>query len=112
MIAVMGAGRRGKHYLKKEIDSSEKSHRNRKQKIAEYTEEFANPYQAAKGGYVDDVIFPRETRQRVARRWICLRQKEKPALPRSTATSRYKGVERCKRSILWCLQSWEWEPYL
>ena len=28
--------------------------------------EFATPYQAAKRGYVDDVIEPRETRQKVA----------------------------------------------
>ncbi len=34
---------------------------------AEYTEKFANPYQAASMGYIDDVIEPRNTRFRVIR---------------------------------------------
>jgi propionyl-CoA carboxylase beta chain len=32
-----------------------------------YRETFANPFLAAKRGYVDDVIFPRDTRGRVIR---------------------------------------------
>ena len=34
----------------------------RKQKVAEYTEKFANPYIAAANGHVDAVINPNETR--------------------------------------------------
>ncbi len=37
------------------------------QKEKEYTERFANPYQAAKFGFIDDVIEPRNTRFRVCR---------------------------------------------
>lgn len=37
------------------------------EKEDEYTEKFANPYQAAKLGYIDDVIEPRNTRFRVIR---------------------------------------------
>ncbi|MEG1634699.1 MAG: carboxyl transferase domain-containing protein, partial [Rikenellaceae bacterium] len=37
------------------------------QKEAEYREAFANPYNAAKYGYIDDVIEPRNTRFRVIR---------------------------------------------
>jgi methylmalonyl-CoA decarboxylase subunit alpha len=37
------------------------------QKEAEYLENFANPYQAAKYGYIDDVIEPRNTRFRIIR---------------------------------------------
>ncbi|MDX1285310.1 MAG: carboxyl transferase domain-containing protein, partial [Draconibacterium sp.] len=33
----------------------------------EYTEKFANPYQAASFGYIDDVIEPRNTRFRIIR---------------------------------------------
>ena len=33
--------------------------------VAEYTERYANPYNAAERGYVDDVIDPAETRQKV-----------------------------------------------
>jgi acetyl-CoA carboxylase carboxyltransferase component len=37
------------------------------EKEAEYTELFANPYQAAQYGYIDDVIEPRNTRFRICR---------------------------------------------
>ena len=32
-----------------------------------YRNTFANPFLAAKRGYIDDVIFPRDTRRRVIR---------------------------------------------
>ena len=45
------------------------------EKEAEYTKLFANPYNAAKYGYIDDVIEPRNTRFRVIRAlqqlWPC-----------------------------------------
>jgi acetyl-CoA carboxylase carboxyltransferase component len=34
----------------------------RKQKVAEYTEKFANPYVAAAAGHIDAVITPKDTR--------------------------------------------------
>jgi acetyl-CoA carboxylase carboxyltransferase component len=37
------------------------------EKEAEYQELFANPYQAAQFGYIDDVIEPRNTRFRICR---------------------------------------------
>ena len=37
------------------------------EKEEEYTEMFANPYQAAQYGYIDDVIEPRNTRFRICR---------------------------------------------
>jgi methylmalonyl-CoA decarboxylase subunit alpha len=37
------------------------------EKEAEYIEKFANPYEAAKHGYIDDVIEPRNTRFRIIR---------------------------------------------
>lgn len=37
------------------------------EKEEEYTELFANPYQAAQYGYIDDVIEPRNTRFRICR---------------------------------------------
>jgi acetyl-CoA carboxylase carboxyltransferase component len=37
------------------------------EKETEYREKFANPYVAAKYGYIDDVIEPRNTRFRVIR---------------------------------------------
>ena len=37
------------------------------QKVEEYKEKFANPYVAAKFGYIDDVIEPKNTRFRIIR---------------------------------------------
>jgi methylmalonyl-CoA decarboxylase subunit alpha len=37
----------------------------RLQKIQEYKDKFANPYVAAAKGYIDEVIEPEETRQRI-----------------------------------------------
>jgi acetyl-CoA carboxylase carboxyltransferase component len=37
------------------------------EKENEYKEKFANPYDAAKYGYIDDVIEPRNTRFRIIR---------------------------------------------
>ena len=45
------------------------------EKEAEYTELFANPYQAAQYGYIDDVIEPRNTRFRICRGLAQLRTK-------------------------------------
>ncbi len=50
------------------------------EKIEEYTEKFANPYQAAAYGYIDDVIEPRNTRFRIIRGLQSL-QTKKLSLP-------------------------------
>ena len=42
----------------------------------EYQELFANPFVAASRGYVDDVIMPAETRERVCRSFAMLRDKQ------------------------------------
>ena len=39
----------------------------RSEKEAEYKKAFANPYNAAQYGYIDDVIEPRNTRFRIIR---------------------------------------------
>lgn len=44
------------------LSEEEREARNQ-QRIAEYNEQFANPYEAAERGYVDDVIEPQFTRQ-------------------------------------------------
>ena len=50
------------------------------EKEEEYTEKFANPYQAAQFGYIDDVIEPRNTRFRICRALAQLANK-KQTLP-------------------------------
>ncbi len=66
-IAVMGAeGAVGVLYAK-DLKAAEDPAALKKEKEDEYTKLFANPYQAAKYGYIDDVIEPRNTRFRVIR---------------------------------------------
>jgi acetyl-CoA carboxylase carboxyltransferase component len=64
-IAVMGAeGAVGVLYAK-DMKAAEDPAALKKEKEDEYTKLFANPYVAAKYGYIDDVIEPRNTRFRV-----------------------------------------------
>ena len=55
------------------------------EKVAEYKEKFANPYQAASFGYIDDVIEPRNTRFRVIRAFEALQTKKVVNPPRKHA---------------------------
>ena len=66
-IAVMGSAGAANIIFRKEIKESENPEETRKEKVAEYSEKFANPYVAAGYGYVDSVIEPSETRHAVAR---------------------------------------------
>jgi len=50
-----------------EIEDQEEKARYIKAKEDEYVEKFANPYQAAKYGFIDDIIEPRNTRFRIIR---------------------------------------------
>jgi acetyl-CoA carboxylase carboxyltransferase component len=64
-IAVMGPDGAANIIFKKEIDEAADPTATRKEKIAEYKQNFANPYKAAVRGYVDDVIDPVQTRARL-----------------------------------------------
>jgi len=71
-IAVMGAKGAVEIIFRKDIGDAEGIAR----RTAEYQEKFANPFIAASRGYIDDVIFPRETRERVCRSFAMLRDKK------------------------------------
>lgn len=64
-IAVMGPDGAANIIFKKEIENSEDPVATRKQKIDEYRDNFANPYQAAARGYIDDIIEPAVTRSKL-----------------------------------------------
>ena len=64
-IAVMGPDGAANIIFKKEIGEASDPIEFRKQKIQEYRDKFSNPYIAASRGYVDDVIEPATTRQRI-----------------------------------------------
>ena len=64
-IAVMGSQGAANIIFKKEIMKAENPEKVRQEKIEEFKQKFSNPYEAAKRGYVDMVIDPRETRPRL-----------------------------------------------
>ncbi len=69
-IAVMGASGATEVLFGRQIKSMENPEEQTKfveEKVQEYTDKFANPYVAAKFGFIDDVIEPRNTRFRVIR---------------------------------------------
>jgi acetyl-CoA carboxylase carboxyltransferase component len=65
-IAVMGPEGAANIIFKREIDEAADPAAFRRDKIEEYKAEFANPYKAARRGYVDDVIEPGRTRARLS----------------------------------------------
>jgi acetyl-CoA carboxylase carboxyltransferase component len=66
-IAVMGAAGAAEILYAKEAKDQADPKAFLVEKEAEYTDLFANPYQAAQFGFIDDVIEPRNTRFRVIR---------------------------------------------
>lgn len=64
-IAVMGAKGAAEIIFKKDISEAEDKQAMWQAKEKEYADLFANPYRAAKRGFVDDVILPEETREKL-----------------------------------------------
>ncbi|HAJ32319.1 MAG TPA: methylmalonyl-CoA carboxyltransferase [Candidatus Atribacteria bacterium] len=64
-IAVMGSQGAANIIFRKEIAKADNPEKVRQEKIDEFQQKFSNPYEAAKRGYVDMVIDPRETRPRL-----------------------------------------------
>lgn len=64
-IAVMGPKGAVEIIFKKEIQSSENPDEELNRKLQQYIEKFANPYVAAEKGYIDEIIIPEQTRQKL-----------------------------------------------
>ncbi|MDO8971950.1 MAG: carboxyl transferase domain-containing protein, partial [Saprospiraceae bacterium] len=75
-IAVMGAEGAVAILYRKEIAEKADPVEARKQLVAEFRDKFSNPYIAAGAGFVDDVIFPHETRPRLIAALELLRDKQ------------------------------------
>ena len=71
-IAVMGPKGAVEIIFRQDIGDEEKI----AARTEEYRQKFANPFIAAKHGFIDDVIMPRNTRYRIARSLKMLRDKE------------------------------------
>lgn len=74
-IAVMGAKGAAEIIFKREISEAENPVEKLQEKVDDYTEKFANPYRAAHRGYIDEVIQPSETRQKLIRAFKMLENK-------------------------------------
>lgn len=74
-IAVMGAKGAAEIIFKNEIDAAADREGKLKEKEAEYAELFANPYNAAARGYIDEVILPEQTREKLIKSFKMLENK-------------------------------------
>ena len=74
-IAVMGPEGAVQIIFRKEIAAAKDRKRRGADLVRNYRETFANPYVAARMGYVDDVIEPSETRPRIVNAFSVLRSK-------------------------------------
>lgn len=74
-IAVMGPKGAVEIIFKKEIENSKDPENELNKKLNEYIEKFANPYIAAERGFIDDVIYPRETKIKIVQAFELLKNK-------------------------------------
>jgi propionyl-CoA carboxylase beta chain len=74
-IAVMGPKGAAEIIFRKEIKEANDPEAKLKEKEAEYAEMFANPYNAAARGYVDEVIRPDQTREKLIKAFKMLENK-------------------------------------
>lgn len=74
-IAVMGASGAAEIIFKREIAEADDPQARLQEKVQDYTEKFANPYRAAHRGYIDEVIYPDQTRRKLIRAFQMLENK-------------------------------------
>src|SRR5690554_275711 len=75
-IAVMGAKGASEIIFRKEIAEAENPELKLSEKEAEYANKFANPFEAAQRGFIDEVIEPKDTRRKLLRAFATLENKE------------------------------------
>ncbi|GGZ86571.1 acyl-CoA carboxylase subunit beta [Algibacter mikhailovii] len=75
-IAVMGAKGASEIIFKKEISNAEDPAAKLAEKEKEYADKFANPYAAAKRGFIDEVILPKNTRRKLLKTFAMLEDKK------------------------------------
>jgi acetyl-CoA carboxylase carboxyltransferase component len=81
-IAVMGPDGAANIIFRKDIKASDDPASVRTEKVKQYRDEFANPYQAAQRGFVDDVIQPSLTRIRLCDAFDVLKSKRESRPPK------------------------------
>jgi len=80
-VAVMGSDGAVNIIFKNDIDKAEDKEAMRQTILEEYAAEFATPYKAAERGFVDDVIEPHTSRQRIIDAFLMLtgKREKRPA---------------------------------
>lgn len=74
-IAVMGAKGASEIIFRREIMASDDPAKRLAEKEAEYADKFANPYRAARRGFIDEVILPKNTRRKLIKTFAMLEKK-------------------------------------
>ena len=77
LTAVMGAEGAVNIILRDKITDEEKQ-----KAIADYRETFANPYRAAELGYIDEIIYPKQTRYKLIQALEMTQNKSKSNPPK------------------------------
>lgn len=75
-IAVMGAKGASEIIFKKEISEAKDPEAKWKEKESEYAAKFSDPYRAARRGFIDEVILPKETRRKLIKAFSMLENKQ------------------------------------
>ncbi|MEM7574191.1 MAG: acyl-CoA carboxylase subunit beta [Bacteroidota bacterium] len=74
-IAVMGAKGASEIIFRREIAAAADPAAKLQEKEAEYAEKFANPYRAAQRGFIDEVIYPKDSRRKLIKAFAMLESK-------------------------------------
>ncbi|TYA71641.1 acyl-CoA carboxylase subunit beta [Seonamhaeicola marinus] len=74
-IAVMGAKGASEIIFRREIAEAKDPTEKLAEKEAEYADKFANPYRAARRGFIDEVILPENTRRKLIKTFSMLENK-------------------------------------
>ena len=75
-IAVMGAKGAAEIIFKGEIKEADDKEAKWKEKEAEYADTFAHPYRAARRGFIDEIILPKNTRRKLIKAFAMLENKK------------------------------------
>jgi propionyl-CoA carboxylase beta chain len=81
-IAVMGPEGAVNIIFRNEIAKAQDPEAERRRLVEQYREKFANPFKAAELGYVDEVIWPEQTRPKLVRALEMLRNKRQENPPK------------------------------
>ncbi len=81
-IAVMGPDGAVNIIFRNELAEAEDPVAKKAELVAEYRKKFANPFKAAELGYIDEVIFPRDTRGKLIRALAMLKNKRQTNPPK------------------------------